>query len=153
MARVENYEVKRIPGLRHDGRRRGLAFLDSKTDKSIDAKPAYETLKQKQKGDLFNRFDYWMDGGIYDRYFHGWPNNPIYKHCFVFKLKIAGAHHRWYGFLINPRPLTDRSFLVCILASHAQKNMEHTDPSELDGQNRLRLNLEVIKAVKKKFPE
>lgn len=153
MAQVEKYEVKKISGLRHDDRRRGLAFLKCKTDESIDANPAYEKLKQKQKDDLFNRYDYWMDGGTFDKYFHGWPNNPDYKFCFVFKLKIAGTHHRWYGFLINPKPLTDRGYLVCVLASHAQKNTEHTDPSELDAVNKLRLDQEVVKAVKKEFPE
>lgn len=153
MAQVRKYSVKPLTELFNDERRRALAFLECPEDKGIDAKRVYARLPQKKRQDVLNRFELWLDEGTCNKYFHGWPNNPQYKHCFVFKWRDTQGHHRLYGFLFNPRPETDAGYRVCVLVSHAVKGDPNTDPAELDGANRLRESVEVIIAVKKAFPE
>lgn len=148
MAKSDTFTVSLIEGLSYDGRKRGVAFLECATDKAIDAKTYFDKLNEKQKGDFRNRFEYWMDGGVCDKYFHGFTSYENYRLCFVFKLKKAGTHHRLYGFLINPKA-SDPSYQACVLVSHAQKNTAETNPSELEGAERLRENSDVIAAVKK----
>ena len=152
MPKVEVFTVVLVPGLWCDGER-GLGFLVSSLDASIDAKKAYDGLNEKKKGDLRNRFDYWLGGGKHDDYFHGWPSEPNYKKCFSFRWNDAKMRHRMYGFLYHPRPNTQPSYEVCILISHARKTTWETDPSYKVQANDLRTNTEVIKAVKKAFPE
>jgi hypothetical protein len=149
---ADRFEVTQLPDLpeTHD---RGLAFLECPTRRDINAKGVFDRLRDKTKQDVLNRFDYWLDGGVCDKYFHGFPNHPTYNQCYVFKWKHAGAHHRLYGFLTNPRPRTQKAFRACVLVSHAQKNTANTDPSELAHAESLRLNVAVIAAVKKAFPE
>lgn len=127
--------------------------MSCKDDSEIDAKNTFQKLKEKRKDELLSRFDYWIVGGVRDQYFHGWPNNSTYKECFVFKWKDKRQYHRMYGFLCNPKPVSARHFRLCVLISHAIKNTWETDPAELDGANRLRLDKNVIAAIKKKFPE
>ena len=141
------YLVSPIEGLQQSARR-GIAFLESATDGSIDSKQAFDGLNEKSKRDMRGRFDLWLSGDRCDKYFHGWPNDKDRKECFVFKRQ----RDRFYGLLCNPRPVTDPRFQVCVLVSHAQKNTEHTDPSELNVVNALRAKLEVIAAVKKAYP-
>jgi hypothetical protein len=147
MAQVGKFIVDRIPGLRPSPTR-GLAFLECLGDPEIDAKRVFDKLREKKRNDLRGRFDLWLDEGRCDLYFHGWPNNPDYKNCWVFKWKNAGAYHRLYGFLIKAK-----DYIVCVLVSHAQKNTPHTDPSELKGAEALRLNLEVNMAAREEFPD
>lgn len=144
------YSVTRVRGLDYKGRHRGIAFLECSEDESIDAKVKFEGLKEKKRNEMLSRFDYWLGGGQSKKYFHGFVQ-PGRRECFVFKRKDAGTYHRFYCFLINPRPSIDPRYQVCILVSHAQKNTEHTNPSELDAVNTLRVNKEVIKAVQEEF--
>ena len=144
------YSVTLVPGLAHAGRHRGIAFLECSGDISIDAKIKFEGLREKKRNEMLSRFDYWLDGRQFNRYFHGFTQQG-YRECFVFKRKDAGTYHRFYGFLVNPRPLTDPRYQVCILVSHAQKNTANTNPSELDAVNTLRVKEEVIRAVQKEF--
>jgi hypothetical protein len=146
------YVVTPIKGLSSSARR-GLAFVECTTDGDIDGKQVFEGLGDKAKRDVLARFDHWITGNKFDKYFHGWPNDEDRKECFVFKWKKAGAHHRLYGFLLNPRPLTDPGFQVCVLVAHAQKNTHETDPSEMNAINKIRVKPEVIAAVKRAFPE
>jgi len=133
---------------------RGLAFLESSDSADeLNARLVFEALPEKKQDMVRSRFDHWLQGNKHDKYFHGWPNNPTYKDCFVFKWKDKRQHQRLYGFLTHPRPLTAAWFMACILVSHAQKNREETDPSELNGANRLRIDAAVIKAVRLAYPE
>lgn len=145
------YSVTLIEGLGVT-KQRCVAFLEC-TDKSINAKRVFDALKQKQKDDVLSRFDYWQRGGVFDRYFHGWPNNQERKECFVFRWKEQRNHQRFYGFLTKPKPKTAPGFLVCVLVRYAQKNTEETDSAEFNIINRLRINPEVIEAVKRVFPD
>ena len=102
---------------------------------------------------MLNRFELWQRGQQHvDRYFHGF-NQTGYRECFVFKRKEAGTYHRFYGFLINPRPISDPGYRLCVLVSHAQKNQENTDPAELNFVNAVRVKPEVTAAIKQAFPE
>jgi len=145
------YLVSLIGGLRSNNHR-GLAFLECADDRWINAKQAFDGFKETTKRKLRSRFDYWLDGNRFDKYFHGWPNDPRYKECFVFKWRRGRTHHRLYGFLIHPRFLMPR-FQVCILISYGRKNEEHTDPLHLERANELRIKADVIEAVKEAFPE
>ena len=151
MAQREIFTVTQIPNLQQS-RRRGLAFLECSGRREFNARRVYESLSESNRRTLRNRFDYWLQGGRHDKYFHGW-SDPDYRDCFVFKWKMRDQHQRIYGFLFNPRPRTDRVFQVCVLVSHAQKNTEQTDPSELNQVNELRIRSDVIEATKRAYPE
>jgi hypothetical protein len=131
--------------------RRGLSFLVCETDPAIDAKASFDGLNLKKERELRRRFNWWLNGYTNDDWFHGWPNNPTHKECFVFRWKEKRQHHRLYGFLCHPlishRLVDYRRFQLCILTSHATKNSEHTDPRELDGVLRLKSKEEVREAI------
>lgn len=146
------YRVLLIAGMDYVGPRRAVAFLECDEDATIDAKREFYRLKEKHRREMLSRFEYWQRGGIQDKYFHGF-NQSAYRNCFVFKRKHAGTYYRYYGFLMNPRTFSDSGYLVCVLTSHAVKNTEQTDLSELDVVNALRNKQEVVKAVKQAFPE
>ena len=151
MAQAITYVVTPVKDL-YPSEVKGLAFLHSPEDAQLDALKTYDALGKKVQQNLKNRFDYWVRGGVRDDYFHGWRDLQN-RECFAFKWKQKAQRHRFYGFLINPRPRTAARFRVCILVSHAQKNTEHTDPAELKRANLLRQKAEVIEAIKKAYPE
>jgi hypothetical protein len=146
------FSVYRITGLVYGQDRQDVAFLESPEDAKIDAKEVFNALNEKHQLEMRNKFDYWKRGGRNDLWFHGF-NDRDYRECFVFKRKQAGTYHRFYGFLIHPRPLSDARYRLCILVSHAQKNQANTDPGELNSVNGIRVRVDVIAAVKKEFPE
>jgi hypothetical protein len=145
------FQVERIPRLQR-GKDRSLAFLVSPEDVSIDAKRVFESLSVEKQRLLLDRFDYWLQRGVHNPYFHGW-DDPDYRNCFVFKWKEKRQHQRLYGFLIHPSPQTSPRLEVCVLVSHAQKNTEFTDPAELNGAKALASILDVVRAVKLTYPE
>ena len=98
------------------------------------------------------RFDLWIDGGTHDKYFHGWPSQPRYKQCFVFKWKDGQACHRMYGFLFHPQA-GNPAFQVCVLATHAIKLAWETDPRELEGAVKLWNDPLVIAAIMAAFSD
>jgi hypothetical protein len=147
------FSVYRIPGLTYGQYRQDVVFLECPEDAEINGKIVFDGLKEKHQREMFNKFDLWGQGQQHvNRYFHGF-NQIGYRACFVFKRKEAGTYHRFYGFLIKPRPTTDASYRLCVLVSHAQKNQENTDLSELDLVNAMSARPEVIAAIKKAFPE
>ncbi|MBZ5537767.1 MAG: hypothetical protein LAO31_17570 [Acidobacteriia bacterium] len=147
------YFVSRVQGLCYNSQKRGIAFLEETgKEDEIDARITFESLKEKIRRNLLSRFEYWISGGVQNKYFHGWPNDARHKECFVFKWKEAGTNHRLYGFLINPRPVTLPAYQVCILCSRAHKKDE-TDPTILDWMMELRANEKVIHAIKSAIPE
>lgn len=152
MVPPQRYAVVRIDGLKHS-ERRGIIFLVREDDDDLNAARIFNALGPKQMRGVLDRFDLWIDGGVRDNYFHGWPNIPEYKHCFVFKWKHKNQNQRLYGFLYHPQPKTRPRFQLCVLITHATKKDWETDPRELDGANEVRINLQVIAAIKVVFPE
>jgi len=153
MASSNPYAVTQIDGLK-PSERRGIVFLVSPENPDLDASETFDNLEQKQERAVRDRFDLWIDGIEHrDNYFHGWPNHPKYKGCFVFKWREGKQNHRLYGFLFHPQPRTRPRFQLCVLISHAIKNEKETDPSEMSQVDKLRSEIEVIRAVKAAFPE
>ena len=70
--RTNPYTVNPVPGLKRSTRR-AIAFLSSGMEEQLDAGLEFGRLKEKKTRELRSRFDYWIDGGKHDKYFHGWP--------------------------------------------------------------------------------
>ena len=147
---LESYAVAPVAGLKPSNRR-AIAFLVSRDDGRTSAQDAFNRLAAKKARDVRSRFDFWIDFGINDDYFHGWPNHPKYKGCWVFKWKDNRQRHRLYGFLVNPLPLGNASFQLCVLVLHATKNERETDTAELDRINALRADPRVKAAIDRTF--
>lgn len=114
------YVVVPVSGLRKS-EMRAIAFLICNDGPDVNGVTAFQKLSKKREKELRTRFDYWIDGKRQDNYFHGWPNEPNNKECFVFKWKEKNIKHRLYGFLFNPKPIHNPSFRVCVLVSHGTK--------------------------------
>jgi hypothetical protein len=112
-------------GVRQEGRRR-VGILEGHSE--LNTSDGIGSLTAKEQKDLLVRIQRWVDGANGPkRYFHNFPGDSICPVCFVFKV---GNHHRFYGYLCNPLPRTDRALQVCVLCSHAIKNEWETDPAE-----------------------
>ena len=145
------YLVTRI----HGSDRREVACLSCEQDRDIDAAELVASLDEKKRADLrrkvFSSFDLWIAFVPNPKRWHGW-NEDGYRHCIVFKWSERDGGHRLYGFTCHPvasRP----DFQVSVLVSHRTKNEAHTDPKEKTRAERLRLDANVIAAIKKAFAE
>jgi hypothetical protein len=117
------------------GPRRAIGFLEDSNDPHMDARAAFAALRGNRERDVRHRFGYWQEGELpNDKWFHGWPNNPKYEDCFVFKWNDRRLQHRLYGFLCNPSPVQPR-LRVCALMYHDAKTDWETDYSILDRIN------------------
>jgi len=132
--------------------KRAVGFLEDENDASIDAAAGFASLKENHERTLRARFDHWIDGNSYPKYYHGWPDLPRYKECFTFKWDENQVHHRLYGFLFNPKPKSAPAFRVCVLAYHDTKT-DDTDFTILDRVNELRTSAGVLNAIRKVYPE
>src|SRR5580692_3794817 len=52
-------------------RRRGIGFLECSDNGRVNAKRYFDKLREKTARDVRSRFDYWLRGGVFDKYFHG----------------------------------------------------------------------------------
>jgi hypothetical protein len=130
--------------------RRAIGFLES-TDGELDAGSVYDGLNGKVLLDVSTRFDHWLQGNVYDKYFHGFSDE--HRDCFTFKWHVKRQEHRFYGFLCNPRPQTDAGFRICVLVYSVPKNEWETDLSVLARILRLQFDLRVAEAIAKVYPE
>jgi hypothetical protein len=131
--------------------RRAVAFLEDDADSSKDGAAAFVSLQPNQERQVRERFDYWIDFGKKDTWFHGWPNQPDYKKCFTFKWKQKKVHQRLYGFLCHPKN-REQAFQLCVLIYHATKNTDSTDFTILDRINILREMWAVWIAIQEIYP-
>lgn len=125
--------IKKLDGVSSEFRH--IAFVRMQQDNRINAGTEFIKLRQKDERTLRTRFDYWLNGKVCDRYFHGWNKNEFegrYVNCFVFKLNEV----RFYGYLCHPDP-ANRRFQVCLLVLCAFKNQWRTDA----------WNLKFVKAI------
>ena len=143
------YSLRHIKGL-SPSNRRAVTLLECSQDASVDASTAFGQLNEKKERELRDRFDFWISGGVNDKWFHGWPNSETYSECYVFKWKHNRIDHRLYGFLCHPITSKPR-FSVCVLVSHTTKSAWNTDSVVLDRINRLRADSDVIAAVREAF--
>src|ERR1035441_7244325 len=129
------YSIARIDGLK-TSTSRAIVFLAC--NGGLSGKITFEKLPHARDREVRNRFDHWIDGNPFPKYYHGW-DNPNYKHCFCFKWKQQLVHQRLYGFICNPKRDNQR-FQLCVLVFHTAKTTEDTDSTILDEINRLRLD-------------
>jgi hypothetical protein len=134
------------------GPRRAIGFLEDRNDPRMDARATFATLSGNRERTVRHKFGYWQEGGQpHDKWFHGWPSNPKYKDCFVFKWDEQRLHHRLYGFLCNPSATQPR-LRVCALMYHDAKTDWETDYSILDRINTARQNQLSFAAIIKSLP-
>jgi hypothetical protein len=135
-------------------RRRSIGFLETEQeDDELNAGSVFDGLTGTVRQLVRSRMDYWLNGGSHPKYFHGWPNEPRYKQCFVFKWDEGRIGQRFYGFLCNPNPNWDPGFRTCVLILHATKHENETDLTYLDRVNRWRQDLRTEGAIKRIYPE
>jgi hypothetical protein len=134
----------------NDARNGGIRFLARQGDPSLTAGAAFREAAPKEQRTLRDRFDHWLQGGVRDEYFHGFPNHQQYKHCWVFKLRKGRVGHRWYGFICNPDEARPR-FRLCVLVSYATKTERETDTAVLAHVEALRLNQHVQATIRMEF--
>jgi hypothetical protein len=134
--------IARIGGLRNSSRR-AIVFL--LCNGGFNGKTAFDKLPQARNREVRNRFDHWIDGNVFPKYFHGW-DVPKYRECFSFRWKDKRVHQRLYGFICNPKR-DDQRFELCVLVFHTSKTSEDTDFTILDEINRLRLDASVLAAI------
>ena len=133
--------------------RRAIGFLESPEDASLDAGSVFDALGESKSRIVRTRFDYWAGGGDnMPSYFHGWNEAP-YRGCFCFKWKEKRQRQRLYGFLCNPRPISQAGFRLCVLVYHDVKTQEETDFTILGRLNALRVHPAVKRAIGSVFPE
>ncbi len=149
---ANRYTIVHIPGLKRSDLRR-IVFLRAADQDETTAEAAFDGLNPKKRRELLARFDHWIDGGTCDAYFHGWPNDPDRKGCWVFKWADQQHQHRLYGFLCNPLPRSNPRFLLCVLVLHATKNQWRTDGADLDRVIRLCAKAGVKAAIASAFPD
>lgn len=147
------YIVKRITGLT-PSQKREVVFLTGEAEE-LDADAVFSAMQDNtsQKRNVYSRFDYWIAFGKKDEWFHGWPNNPEFKHCFVFKWKLKGVGQRFYGFLYHPQPMSRAPFQLCVLHTYDTKTEAKTEPRHLRLANRLRADQVVKAAIQMHFPD
>lgn len=140
-----------VPRLAQNDRRM-IAFLESIADARIDARRVYDRLIPRVQKTLKGRFDHWLAGIPYPKYYHGWNNDPN-RSLFVFKWVEKQKFHRMYGFLCHPKPTSNPRLLLCLLASHAIKTTWETDPGELNFVRGLMQSPAVTLAIARIFPQ
>jgi hypothetical protein len=143
-----------VPGAK-ESERRGLAYLIHPEDADVTVAPSIDRLFHANNDEtrkLWSRFDYWVNGGVKDAYFHGW-NETGYEHCFVFKWNADRHMQRMYGSLFHPRRRTNPGFLVCLLFSHCVKVGKHTDPEQKRKAESLQHDRAVLAAITATYPD
>jgi len=133
--------------------RRGIGFLEDENDEDLDAGSVFERMTGNAERKVRSRIDYWLQGGVHDKYFHGWPNLPLYRHCFEFRWDERRQAHRFYGFLCHPIPLSNPRFELCVLVFHEVKNEYKTDFAVLDRVNQYRNMAATTEAIARTYPE
>ena len=111
-----------------------------------NGKAVFDALVAPKDRMVRDRMDYWLSGGVKDAYFHGWPQNSEYRHCFCFKWEENRVHQRFYGFLCNPDK-DDLRLQMCALVSHDTKTSEDTDFTILGEINRLRSDSKILESI------
>jgi hypothetical protein len=133
--------------------RRGIGFLECAEDAEMDAGAVFDGLEGVARQAVRTRIDYWLEGNAHDKYFHGFPNQTTYKHCFTVKWHEKRQEQRLYGFLCNAKPGSDGRFQLCVLIYYTPKNEMGTDYTILDRVNELRLNSAARAAITMEYPE
>ena len=127
---------------------RAIGFLEG--HRELNASDVLDGLRQNQRLDLLSSIGRWLDGAYGPKTrFHGFPNDPDYDTCFVFKVR----DNRFYGYLCHPLPKGKPAFQLCVLCIHTTKNEFETDRSELERVKRWSLSNEAQMAISLVYPD
>jgi hypothetical protein len=136
-----------VPGLQV-ARGRAVGFLEGHVD--LDAGSAFDEFEEGNERAMRANMEHWVAGNNQPTTkFHGFPNDPVHKHCFAFK----HHGHRLYGFLCHPRPKADPRFQLCALCIYATKHRRSTDEHELDRVEAWLTIQGSVEAIKQHYPE
>ena len=132
-----------------NGALRGVGFLIYPSNHNVTARETFYGLPEEEQKHFRVSFDYWVDGLIQPRRFHGWNKSEFsgqYKRCFVFKQD----EHRLYGFLLHPKDEESR-YQYCLLAAYGWKVQQSTEEKYLRQCTELGDMVPVHRAVKNLF--
>ena len=146
----ETFSVLKVSGQR-TSERRAVAFLICPENAGLNAYGVFGKLSGDREREVRQRFDYWIDFGTKDNWFHGFPNDKKYDRCFTFKWKEKRQHQRFYGFLSHAKPVEVPNFQACVLVYHTAKNADETDRTILGWVESLRCDGDVAVAIVKAF--
>ena len=127
------------------GKRRALGFI---LGDDLNAASFFDSLEGTQEREFRDRFDRWLDGDEFKKYYHGW-DVPEFRECFEFKRQME----RLFGFKCHPEPKSNPRLLLCALAYYDDKEGEASDKTVLSRVNRLHADIRVIQAIRKQYPE
>jgi hypothetical protein len=142
------YAFTLAPG--HYFRTRSIGFIEELTRDELNAKRTYESLKPKNRSTVDSRFKHWLDGAVFQKYFHGFDG--IYGTCFTFKWEERHVPQRLYGFLCHPKPKTQPDFELCSLMYFDTK-ADKTSYTILGWINQLSVNPLVKAVIAQEYPE
>jgi len=134
----------------HNFERRSVGFLEDPGAGELDAGAVFDGLQPKAARLVQTRFDHWIQGNVFQKYFHGFAGD--YESCFVFKWEDRHKPQRLYGFLCHPYPQSNARFESCVLCYHDVKD-DTTDYTILGWINRLRVDINVQYAIGQVYPE
>ena len=127
------------------GRRRAIGFV---TGGDLTAAEFFDGLEGNTEREFRDRFDMWLDGQEFKKYFHGW-DVPEFRECFEFKRQSD----RLFGFKCHPEPRSNVRLQLCALTYHGTKEGEASDKTMLRRVNRLREDEAIAQAIRKHYPE
>ena len=127
-------------------RSRAVGFLEGET--WLNAGAEFDGLAERDQENVRNRIDHWLGGGIFKTYHHGF-NAPEHRLCYVFRFQEI----RFYGFLCNPKPNSDRGFRLCVLTSCIPKHAWGTEKVVLDRAMRMLADIRSKEAIAIAYPE
>ncbi|HEX9120809.1 MAG TPA: hypothetical protein VF840_09745 [Terriglobales bacterium] len=110
---------------------RAVGFLEGHND--LDAGAVFEGLSARDRKHFLFSVNLWVNTGRgpHER-MHGFEKP--YNDYWAFKNVPRGQ--RFYGYLMNPKPIWDERLRICVLTSYEQKKKDEMDYGILD--NRVR---------------
>ncbi len=140
-----------VPGMR-SSLHRAIGYLQG--NQELDAWDAFEALNEDRRRYFLTSMGEWIDGQNRPaKRFHGFPNDPNFSMCFVFKVKDKRQGHRFYGYLCNPQPHSNARLQLCVLCIHAMKKEWETDRSELARVETWYSSSAAKEAIRSEFPD
>jgi hypothetical protein len=136
--------------------RRAVAFLHNEEFSYVNVTEVYERLPEVISDTFKRRFENWIaalpGNAVPHHQYHGWDKTDFdgqYIECFVFKAQ----EHRLYGFLCRPKIPLDKQYELCVLVLHDDKHVHKTWEPNLKRSEKMRTNVEVIKAIEVEYPK
>lgn len=127
------------------GGRRALGFI---VGAGMTAAPHFDNADETQSREYKNRFDHWLDGNVFPKWFHGW-DDPEFKDCFEFKRQ----DERLFGFKCHPKPKSNPRLQLVALAFYDDKEGADADKTMLRRVIRLKENLQTTQVLREFYRE